>query len=128
MVESLILIYGRPFDAADERALGNGPVAALEALAAEHPDLVHAPAEPGGGAWWIGREAPPPSEKYWRETPDNALVLPLNLDEAWSRRMSLGNTCPMQAEVRSFCAALPDVLRLHPLLRREDLYLIREAR
>lgn len=113
--DTLILIYGRPFEAGDERAIGNGPLAELEALETLHPDLVHRPSAPGGGGWWIGRAS----------TVLAPITLPLPI-QSW-----LGNpTCLLEAEseeeVEGFCNALPAIIRDHPLLAGLGTYLIRK--
>lgn len=113
--ENLMLIYGRPFEATDERMLGSGPIAALETLAARHPDLVHRPAAPSGGGWWIGREItiqPKPS-------------LPHRVDWAWSLRSELPSAA--DDEVNDLLAALPEILSAHPRLLPVAMYLIRGA-
>lgn len=114
--DHLILIHGRPFEAADERALGHGPLAALVTLASEHPELVHRPSAPGGGGWWIGRE-------FRTVAP---LTLPLHViwgEDNLSAHMSAAHL----EEADRFCEALPPIIRDHPLLGSFGTYLIRKG-
>lgn len=116
MPDTMMVIYGRPFDAADDRAIGHGPLTALEALRAAHPELVH-DAAPGGGEWWIGREIPVAVE----------IKLPARYDMVASLRCQLPPVS-MENEVLDFCEALPKALRDHPRLLPVATYLIRKRR